>query len=103
MSGRHQPVSEEWKYYSKKSGWTLVVKHITRTLLYLYPAGVFTVVFVFGDKAVKAEEDAGLPAEIMAPLKTAKRYVEGRLLEVDVRTKRDVRIVSELARLKGAN
>jgi hypothetical protein len=33
--GKYEPFTEEWKYYNKKSGWTLTLKRKKRTILYL--------------------------------------------------------------------
>ena len=46
------PVTETWKNYGKSSGWTLLLKHNDRTIIYLFPnKRFFTVLFVYGEKA----------------------------------------------------
>ena len=90
-------VRAEWKYYTKKAGWTLVVKSGERTILYLIPLeGCFKASFVFGEKAVAAAQNAGLPAEVAALISEAKPYVEGRSFMIDVQTEADVDIAFKL-------
>jgi hypothetical protein len=44
------PVSETWKNYGKTSGWTLLLGHKDRTIVYLFPSKrFFTALFVYGE------------------------------------------------------
>ena len=93
--------SEEWKYYTKKAGWTLVVKSGERTILYLIPLeGCFKASFVFGERAVAAANDAGLPGPVVALISEAKPYVEGRPFMIDVQTEDDVDTAVRLIDIK---
>jgi len=97
-------VSEEWKFYSKKAGWTLVVKSGERTLVYLIPQnGHFKTNFVFGGKAVEAAKKADLPASVIGKIEEARQYAEGRSFMIDVKDPDDVGIVAELIRIKDRN
>src|SRR6476619_2043498 len=56
----------EWSSYSVKAGWSLKLKKKDRTILYLGPlGGGFRVAFVFGDKAMRAAREAGLPKPVL--------------------------------------
>ena len=103
LSG-YRNMSEEWKFYSKKSGWTLVVKSGDRTLIYLIPQnGHFKTNFVFGGKAAEAARKADLPAYVIGKIEEARQYAEGRSFMIDVKEPDDVRTVSELIRIKDRN
>jgi len=51
----YQGISQEWKMYSKKAGWSLVIKQGKRTLFYFVPCeNHFMIAFVLVEKAVCA-------------------------------------------------
>jgi len=94
--------SEQWKYYSKKAGWSLIIKSGDRTVLYLIPQDAgFKVNFVLGEKATIAAQAAGLPEAVLALLSEAKPYVEGRSLMFDVKTEADLEAAMKLIEVKG--
>ena len=96
--------SEEWKFYSKKAGWSLVVKSKKRTILYLIPQdSYFKANFVFGEKAVAAAQSAGLPEWLLTQIAEAKPYVEGRSFMIDVRGETDADTARKLIAIKHAN
>jgi len=96
--------SSEWKFYSKKAGWSLVVKSVKRTILYLIPQkGFFKVNFVFGEKAVISALASGLPESLVALIKDAVPYAEGRSFMFDVTSKADSDTVKKLIEIKNAN
>ena len=93
----------EWKHYGAKSGWTLKVLLKKRNLFFLTPGpGRFRVAFVFGDRAVAAVAEAGFPEKLVAELRTARGYAEGRGLRIEVECAADARTVAALARIKAA-
>ena len=97
-------IIEDWKHYGKNSGWTMKLLKKKRNLFFSYPGnGKFVVVFVFGDKAVQAVEKGFLPQHIITSLKEARKYAEGRGLQVQVSTLADLKIVKELIAIKLAN
>lgn len=97
----HAPVSREWKCFSPKWGWSLRVLRRKRTILWLSPArDVFTVLFILGDRAVRATRRAGLPVIIARRLAAAPRYPEGTGLRLDVRSPRSLPALRRLAAIK---
>jgi hypothetical protein len=97
-------IIEDWKHYGKNSGWTMKLLNKKRNLFFSYPGqGYFTVVFVFGDKAVSAAENSSLPGEIIQTLKEAKKYAEGRGLQYAVKTLDDLDVVRKLLKIKIEN
>ena len=95
----------DWKYYGKKSGWTLKSLLKKRNLFFFKPDnGSFKVVFVFGEKAVNAVNESDLPDDIKEELNNARKYVEGRALRILVTGKpEDVETIKELVRIKVKN
>ena len=97
-------LTEEWKFYSASSGWTLKLLLKRRNLFFFAPCKkYFRIAFIFGDKAVAEVEASDLPVDLIRELREAKRYVEGRALRLEIRTKADVKNVVKLARIKVRN
>ena len=95
---------EEWKFYSKKSGWTLKLLRKKRNLFFFIPQeGHFKITFVFGDKAVSAVEKSNLPKSIINDLLTARKYMEGRGLQIDVTSQADAQHIKKLLKIKIEN
>ncbi len=96
--------SPEWSFYSKSSGWTLRLKTEKRAVLYMTPCkGHFLASFALGEKAVKIAHESDLPADVLQVIDTAKKYVEGRAVRLEVRSAEDVRDIEKLAAAKMAN
>jgi hypothetical protein len=97
-------LTEDWKHYGKNSGWTMKLLMKKRNLFFLYPGqGQFVVGFIFGDKAVQAVENSNLPQDIIAALKAAPKYAEGRGLPVTVKNPQDLEWVKTLLTIKIEN
>lgn len=78
--------TEEWKFYGKKYGWQMKTILKKRNLFFLIPGeGSFTVVFIFGDRAVEKIMESSLAEDLKETLTSAKKYLEGRGLSVEVR------------------
>jgi hypothetical protein len=94
-------VTEEWKYYGKASGWTLILKLKKRTILYLFPCKEYFIVqFVYGEKAVEKAILSSLPENIMESIREAKPYAEGRSFRVEVKDMDDLESINELIIIK---
>lgn len=92
---------EEWKFYGKTSGWTLLIKHKKRTILYLFPNSSFFIVsFVFGGRAVQEALASPLPSLILEKIENAISYMEGKSFQVEVRTEEDVENVKKLIHIR---
>jgi hypothetical protein len=101
VGARFGPLSPEWGYTSKSTGWGLRLKHKDRVILYLTPGrGQFLASFVLGEKAVAAAHAAGLPAPILAAIDGARKYAEGRGVRLAVRSVAEVRNLEKLAIVK---
>lgn len=97
----YKAVKKEWKFYSKKAGWSLVIKEKSRTLLYLSLFdGYFKVWFVLGEKAITVARQSALPEKVLETLGTASAYMEGTLFDVDVTADSDLNAVKMLLVIK---
>ena len=104
IASRFAPVSEEWGFASKSTGWGLRLKGEKRTILYMTPCnGYFLASFALGEKAVKAAHESDLPESTLTVIDSAKKYAEGRGVRLEVRTAKDVLDVEKLAIIKMAN
>jgi hypothetical protein len=100
----HPPMTESWGYAGKDYGWSLRLERKKRRVIYLTPQERhFLVGIVLGEKAVKAARQARLPPEVLERVEAAPRYAEGRGLRLEVRFKKDIDAIRELARAKMAN
>lgn len=98
---RFKPLSTEWGFASKTTGWGLRLKNKDRTILYMTPCeGHFLASFALGEKAVKAAHEDDLPVPVLRIIDNAKKYAEGRGVRLEVRNGRDVRSVEKLAVIK---
>ena len=101
LENQYGPLTEEWKYYSASSGWTLKLLLKKRNLFFFAPCKkYFRLAFIFGDKAVSAVEKSDLPVKMVQELKSAKRYVEGRGLRLEVKKKTDIKNIITLVAIK---
>jgi hypothetical protein len=104
IEAAYPPLEQTWGFAGAKWGWSLRLKQKKRTVLYMTPCSKhFVVGFALGEKAVKAAIARPLPDSIVAVIADAPRYAEGRGVRIEVRTKRELEAVKELASVKMAN
>jgi hypothetical protein len=97
-------IEREWKFYSKKAGWTFALVYKGHRLLHLIPrSGFFTVVITLGMKAVLASRTIGLPSEILSAIENAREYAEGKSIRIDISSEKDVLPVTQLIAIKVHN
>lgn len=95
------PLSEEWKFYSKKSGWQLKMLLKKRNLFFFTPAeNMFRITFIFGDRAVAGVEQSSLPSVLIQELLNARKYMEGRGLSIAVKSKTELEQIKTLVSIK---
>jgi hypothetical protein len=95
------PLTEEWGYTSKSTGWGLRLKRDNRVILYMTPrSGHFLASLVLGEKAFQLARRSTLSAATLALLETTKKYAEGRGIRIEVHRASDVRDAARLAELK---
>ena len=92
---------QEWKFYNQQSGWSMKFLLKKRNLFFFGPRdGFFLIAFVFGDKAVAAVQKSDLPKEIIDEIVNARKYMEGRGIRIEVRSKKDVASIIKLIDIK---
>src|ERR1035438_1658075 len=95
---------QEWNSYSPKAGWSLKLKLGKRTIVYLAPChGRFRVALVLGAKAVEAARQAKLAKAVLRIINEAPRYAEGTGVRLEIRARKDLAAVKQLAEVKLAN
>jgi hypothetical protein len=101
MASRFTPLTFEWGFTSKTTGWGLRLKHKERIILYMTPCeGHFLASFALGEKAVHAAHKVNQPSSILKIIDSAKKYAEGRGVRLKVTSARDVRHIEKLAVIK---
>jgi len=104
LKAEYGELIEDWKFYGQKSGWILKTLRKKRNLFFFVPLeGSFKVSFVFGDKAVAAAEQSDLPKSLITTLKNARKYAEGRGLQIEVKRQADVENIQKLVEIKVNN
>ena len=80
------------------------MKQKKRTVLYMTPCErYFLASFALGEKAVQAAHQSDLPDSVLNIIDSARKYAEGRGVRLEVRSKKDLENVKELAAIKMAN
>jgi hypothetical protein len=98
------PVVEEWKYYGRTYGWSLKLLLGRKNLCFLtvYDA-FFAAAFVLGDKGVALARTSRLPPDLIRELVNAKKYVEGRGIRIEVKSRRALAHAKTLLDIKLAS
>ena len=100
----HGAIVSEWKYYNKNSGWVQKIYLKKRNLLFFTPyKNFFSVGMVFGDKAVGEIIKSNLPAEIIKEITAAKKYAEGRGINIEIKNKESAETIKKLLQIKISN
>jgi len=104
LAADHGVDVREWKSYSPKYGWSLRVLRKKRTIVWLSPyPGWFQVLFILGDKALKAARAAKLSSRTLKVLDDAPRYPEGTGVRLPVKGPRALSDIKKLAGVKIEN
>jgi len=95
---------QEWKSISPKYGWSLRLSVKKRNIVHLSPCcGCFRVVFILGDRALKAALERDLPKSIVNEIRGARRYAEGTGIRLVVKGTRDLPAIRQLTLIKLEN
>ena len=101
IAANYPPVSFEWGFTSKSTGWGMRIKQKERVILYMTPCeGYFLASLALGDKAVKAAQESNLPNKVLKIIAGSRRYAEGTGVRLEIRSMSDVPIVEKLAAIK---
>lgn len=101
---RLSPMSTEWGFTSKSTGWGMRVRHGERIIVYMTPCkGYFLASFALGEKAVKAAHESDLPSSVLTVIDGAKKYAEGRGVRLEVHSADLLSSIEKLAIAKMKN
>lgn len=91
----------EWKFYNKKSGWILKMFTGKRNVLFVIPCDqYFRVSVTFGEKASDLILSSDLPGTVRTSIAKAKKYAEGRTIQIEVRSEKDLATLQKLIEMK---
>jgi len=94
-------VDVAWKFYGSKHGWQIKATRGNKAVMYLIPhAGKFVAATALPRQAVAALDDAGLPAALVAEIRSARAYAEGTPARVEVTSARQLAVVKRLLALR---
>jgi len=97
----YQGLTNEWKMYSKNSGWNLIFKQKKRTMLYFVPCdNHFIIAFVLGEKAVESALQSSISDKTRAEINDAATCAMGHSFFIYVRTEQDLNDVFTLLKIK---
>ena len=96
--------NEEWKHYGEKIGWLLKKFYKKRNLFFITICeGYFNITFVFGQKAFDIIEDSKISSELKTELAGARKYAEGRGLNIKVESAHYLKDIEKLIVIKIEN
>jgi len=91
----------EWKFYNKKSGWILKLISKKRNVLFIVPRQhYFRAAFSFSDRGVDLVFHSKLPEIIKKELVEARKYAEGRTIQIEIKNDVDCNNILELIHIK---
>jgi len=94
-------LDQGWKTYGAKCGWSAQLKRGKRNIVHLGPCqGCFAVVFILGDRAVKAARASRLGRTAEKLLDKAPRYPEGTGIRLEVKGPKHLPLIRKLAQIK---
>ncbi len=97
-------LTPEWKHYGAKSGWILKLFSKKRNVLFVIPLqGFFKVAFTFGDKAANNILEGNFPDSKKEELVAAKKFAEGRTIQLEVKTAGQCEYILEIIHIKMKN
>jgi len=94
-------LNEEWKFYSKKAGWSLRVSSKKRNLLFLIPNDTYFIATVnMGVKVSKIVLDLDISESTKNLIKEAKKYREGISILINIKNKEDLEDVKTILNVR---
>lgn len=95
---------ESWIFLGDKYGWNFRISDKKRALLYLLSRnGFFKAAFVFGQKATDKILKSGISESIKNEIQSAKVYIEGRCIRIDVKDTSNCDAIKKLITIKISN
>ena len=90
VAENYQGLTQEWKMYSKKTGWSLVFKQKKRTLFYFIPCeNHFIIAFVLGENAVEIAKRSSVSEKAKTEIRDADVCAMGHSFFIYVKVEQD--------------
>jgi len=94
-------LTTEWKFYSKKAGWTLRISNKKRNLVFFSPnEDYFLVTVNMGVKVSKIALDSDISDNTKDLIKQAKVYAEGISILIEVRNDEDLKDIKTILNVR---
>lgn len=94
-------VQPKWKFYGKKNGWLLKLMSGKRNVLFVVPQkDHFRVSFTFGESIFENIMNCNVHEKIKSDLFQAKKYAEGRTIQIKVENGANLKDILTLINIK---
>ena len=94
-------LTTEWKFYSKKAGWTLRISNKKRNLVFFSPnEDYFLVTVNMGVKVSKIALDSDISDNTKDLIRQAKVYAEGISILIEVRNDKDLEDIKTILNVR---
>lgn len=101
LEEEYGPITSEWKFYSKKSGWSYRVSNKKRNLIFLIPNDEYFIATInMSLKVVQILLDIDLPEEIKNTIKTTKNYKEGKSVLINIKNEKDLKNIKTMLEIR---
>jgi len=101
LGDEYGSLNKEWKFYSKKAGWSLRVSDKKRNLLFLIPNNDYFIATVnMGVKVSKIVLDLDISDNTKNLIKQAKKYREGISILINVTNEEDLKDIKTILNVR---
>ena len=101
LENEYGSLTNEWKFYSKKAGWTLRISNEKRNLVFLSPNDDYFLITVnMGVKVSKIALDSDISDNTKDIIKQAKVYREGISILMEVRNEEDLEDIKTILNIR---
>ncbi len=101
LENEYGSLKKEWKFYSKKAGWTLRISSEKRNLTFISPNdGYFIVTVNMGVKVSEIALDLNISNNTKNLIKQAKAYREGISILIKMRNEEDLGDIKNILNLR---
>lgn len=92
---------KDWNFPGEKYGWSYRISDKRRVILYFLPRdGYFKIAMVFGQKAFDRIMRENISDEIKEDLRQARKYAEGRGIQISVKEESPLNDIKQLVKIK---
>jgi hypothetical protein len=101
LENEYGSLKKEWKFYSKKAGWTLRISGEKRNLLFISPNDDYFIATVnMSVKVSKIALDSDISDNTKNLIKQAKIYAEGTGILIEIRNEEDLEDIKTILNVR---